>query len=251
MAFRCASLFLNARIADSLSHTVAVHWPYASSPPSQPAMNPGARRICRVDAIACQKKAGKDQSEIKWSRVTETIMRAILPRRSRYTRVVRTVADSAEKDALLQRLARLSPDSPRQWGRMSPHQAVCHLSDSFKVITGERRAKAVDTILSRTLFRFVALNTALPWPRGVPTGEAVDQERGGSRPVEFARDVEELRTLIERFAASPRDFAFQPHPFLGACRRAYAGRKVGTAFVPAHQMSGLRIQGAFRVAFPA
>ncbi|MGE3404237.1 MAG: DUF1569 domain-containing protein [Vicinamibacterales bacterium] len=82
--------------------------------------------------------------------------------------------------------------------------------------------------------------------------------------------------LIERFAASPRDFAFQPHPFFGplserewlhwawrhtdhhlrqfgrcACRRAYGGRKVATGFVPAHQMSGLRIRGPFRVAFPA
>lgn len=128
---------------------------------------------------------------------------------------MRTVANPADTAALLHRLSQLTPASPRQWGRMSPHQAVCHLADSFRVITGERPAKAVDTALSRTVFRFVALHTPLPWPRGVPTGEAVDQERGGSRPVEFARDAGELRRLIERFAATPRDFVFQPHPFFG------------------------------------
>jgi hypothetical protein len=128
---------------------------------------------------------------------------------------MRTVANPSDTAALLHRLSQLTPGSQRRWGKMSPHQAVCHLADSFKVITGERPAKAVDGLLSRTLLRFIALNTTLPWPKGAPTGEAVDQERGGTRPIEFARDATELRTLIERFAAAPRDFGFRPHPFFG------------------------------------
>ncbi len=129
---------------------------------------------------------------------------------------MRSVANPSDKAALLQRLAQLTPESPRRWGRMSPHQAVCHLADSFKVIIGERPAKSVATLLTRTVFRFVALNTPLPWPKGAPTGKEVDQEAGGTRPLDFARDMNELRMLIERFAARPRDFAFQPHPAFGA-----------------------------------
>ena len=128
---------------------------------------------------------------------------------------MKTLSDPSARLALLDRLGRLTPDSARLWGRMSPHQAVCHLSDSFKVVMGARPAKAVDTFASRTLFRFIALHTSMPWPKGVPTGEAVDQERGGTKPVDFARDANELRSLIERFAATPRDFTFKPHPFFG------------------------------------
>jgi hypothetical protein len=127
-----------------------------------------------------------------------------------------TLANPADKEALLQRIARLRPDSPRQWGRMSPHQAVCHMNDSFKVAAGERAARAATTLLSRTVIRFVALHTSLPWPQGVPTRPEVDQEGNGTKPIEFARDRAELRSLIERFTASPRDFTFHPHPVFGA-----------------------------------
>jgi len=126
-----------------------------------------------------------------------------------------TLANPSEKQALLDRVSQLRPDSARQWGRMSPHHAVCHLNDSFKVVMGERPTKLVDTLVSRTLFRFIALHTSMPWPKGVPTGAAVDQERGGTKPTEFARDVNALRSLIARFTATPRDFTIRRHPFFG------------------------------------
>ena len=43
-----------------------------------------------------------------------------------------TLADSAQRAALVARLHRLAPDSARRWGRMNAHQAICHLSDSFR-----------------------------------------------------------------------------------------------------------------------
>jgi hypothetical protein len=127
-----------------------------------------------------------------------------------------TLANPADADALLRRLARFEAASPRQWGRMSPHQAICHLSDSFKVVMGERASESVANRASRTIFSFVALHTGMPWPKGVPTGRAVDAERGGSKPIEFGHDLAELRSLVERFIATPRDFTIQPHPFFGA-----------------------------------
>lgn len=126
-----------------------------------------------------------------------------------------TMANAADRAALLQRLDRLTPVSQRLWGRMTPHQAVCHLADSFKVAMGERPARSNVTLLGRTLMRFVALNTPLPWPKGVPTGREVDAEHGGSKPLEFARDMNELCVLLDRFSAPHRDFAFAPHPAFG------------------------------------
>lgn len=128
---------------------------------------------------------------------------------------MQTLANPTDKASLLDRLSRLEAATPRKWGRMSAHQVVCHLSDSYRVAMGERDAKAVDTFISRTLMRFIAINTPLPWPQGVPTLREVDQEQGGTSPLEFAKDMQQLRALIERFAAMPRDFSFAPHPAFG------------------------------------
>lgn len=130
------------------------------------------------------------------------------------------MANAADKAALLQRLDRLTPVSQRLWGRMTPHQVVCHLADSFKVAMGEREAQFASSLMSRTLIRFLALTSPVPWPKGVPTMKAVDQEFEGTKPLEFAKDVEALRTLIERFSAPTRDFAFVPHPAFGPLRES-------------------------------
>jgi len=126
-----------------------------------------------------------------------------------------TFARSADHADILQRLARLTPESRRLWGRMSPHQVVCHLSDSYKVVIGERPVAGSPTLLGRTLIRFIALSTPMAWPKGTPTMKEVDQDFGGTRPEEFTRDMSELGALIERVAATPRDFTWASHPLFG------------------------------------
>jgi hypothetical protein len=128
---------------------------------------------------------------------------------------VQTLANRVDKASILGRLERLTQNSPRQWGRMSPHQAVCHLSDSFRVAMGRREASQAQTWFNRTVGRFVALHTAVPWPHGVPTRPEVDQLIGGTTPVEFAHDLRELAVAIEAFTASPRNFIFRSHPGFG------------------------------------
>ena len=64
-----------------------------------------------------------------------------------------TLADPNAREALLVRLRALRPDSPRQWGKMNPHQMVCHLTDGFRMAAGEREPGAVDNILTRTVIR--------------------------------------------------------------------------------------------------
>jgi hypothetical protein len=125
-----------------------------------------------------------------------------------------TLSDSAERTVLLARLQRLAPDSPRQWGRMTPHQAMCHLSDSLRSMMSPTAISSVATPFSRTVIKWIALQAQMKWPHGVKTRPEVDQEIGGTRPVEFNRDRQQLEALIEQFAArSGSDF--QPHPMFG------------------------------------
>ena len=125
-----------------------------------------------------------------------------------------TLIDPALRAALVARLQRLAPDSPRQWGRMTPHQAICHLSDSFRDMMSATPISSVATPFSRTFVRWIALHSGLPWPHGVKTRPEVDQEIGGTKPVEFGSDRHQLEGLIEQFAArSGHDL--QPHPMFG------------------------------------
>ncbi len=97
---------------------------------------------------------------------------------------------------------------------MTPHQAVCHLSDSFRSMMGTEPVNSMSTLLSRTVIRWIALSAPMPWPHGVRTPPEVDQEIGGTKPVEFDRDRRALEALIDQFARrTGRDL--QPHPIFG------------------------------------
>jgi len=120
-----------------------------------------------------------------------------------------------EKATLIARLERVRPDSARKWGRMTSHQMVCHLSDSFRSVTGERESSEVSTAISRTVVKYIALRVPIPWPKGIKTLPESDQEIGGTKPVEFERDVRDLEELVERFTCDGRDCQGWRHPIFG------------------------------------
>lgn len=121
-------------------------------------------------------------------------------------------------DELIRRFASLSPASQRAWGRMNAGQMLCHLSDSLLVLLGERTAASRVTFVSRNLLRPMALRLPAQWPHGIPTGEQVDQERGGTPPQQFDADRERVIALTRRFLAAPAE-SCAPHPAFGRLSR--------------------------------
>lgn len=100
---------------------------------------------------------------------------------------------------------------------MTAHQMVCHLSDSFLTVLGERQASSKETWMSRTVVKYIALHTKLPWPHGVPTMPEVDQKIGGTKPIEFERDRQQTLELLRRFVLP--DTRYGRHPGFGAMTR--------------------------------
>ena len=126
---------------------------------------------------------------------------------------MKTLANDLDRSALLDRLRRVNPASQRCWGKMTPHQMVVHLNDSFKSVIGERKVSVRQTnAAARTLIRWIALYAPLKWPHGVPTMPENDQERGGTPPEEFERDLDALVAMIARLTGPQRDFHWQRHP---------------------------------------
>jgi hypothetical protein len=128
---------------------------------------------------------------------------------------MKSLARDSDRQELLRRLQRISSESPRRWGKMSAHQMICHLDDSFKAGTGEKPVGSSTSFLRRTVVKWIGLYLPIPWPKGIPTRPEMSQELGGTRPTEFEADRQRLIHTIERFAAISRDFAWQAHPLFG------------------------------------
>ena len=128
---------------------------------------------------------------------------------------MKSFLNQADKKEILERLSALRPDSHRRWGRMTPHQMICHLSDSFKSRLGEKEISSISNPFTRTMVKWIALYAPLPWPRGVKTRPEADQEIGGTPPDDFESDRWRLVALIERFTAPAKNTEFHPHPLFG------------------------------------
>jgi hypothetical protein len=129
----------------------------------------------------------------------------------------RSLSDPANVSEVLERLARLTPSTLRQWGTLTAGEMVCHLSDSFLVVLGDRAASPAESWWSRTVQKYFALHTSIPWPKGIKTRPEVDPTRTGTKPIEFERDREQLVALVRRFV-SP-DTRYGRHPVFGAMTR--------------------------------
>jgi hypothetical protein len=126
-----------------------------------------------------------------------------------------TLAREGCKAELIQRLRGARLDSPRQWGRMTAHQMVCHLGDCSRMALGQKRTSDASSPLRRTLIKWLALYTPLRWRPGIVTTPEVDQEMEGTKPVEFRDDLKEAEDLLVLVASRAGSADWPDHPVFG------------------------------------
>jgi uncharacterized protein DUF1569 len=125
--------------------------------------------------------------------------------------------DPGAVESLVARLGKLHDKRPRAWGKMTAHEMLCHLSDSFAGVLGDRPISPADTWWQRTIIKYFALHTNVTWPKGSPTRPEVDQTIGGTKPSTFDADRERTIALLRRFAAP--DAPHDRHPIFGPMTR--------------------------------
>jgi hypothetical protein len=126
---------------------------------------------------------------------------------------VKNLFDAARVDELKERVARLSPQSPRQWGTMNAAQAAAHCAMAFELASGERKPpRALIGRLIGRLIKPLALGDDKPMRRNSPTvkGLVIVDE------CELTKERERLCAAIDRFAAAgPSGCTTHPHSFFG------------------------------------
>jgi hypothetical protein len=96
---------------------------------------------------------------------------------------------------------------------MSAHQMICHVSDSLRAALGEMYISPSTSLFKRTILKPLALWVPISWPHGFKTRPEMDQQQGGTPPTDLTSDLEELRSLFERFCV--REGAFASHAMFG------------------------------------
>ncbi len=135
---------------------------------------------------------------------------------------MKSVYDPPVADEIRMRIARLSPESPRQWGTMTPSQMAAHLSAFVGMALGEVRPPRmfVGRLIGPIVKRF-ALRDEKPMPRNLPTvpGYAVTDDR------EFVRERDRLAALVDRLCrGGAASCTAHPHSFFGSMTPEEWGR---------------------------
>ncbi|MGA7316006.1 MAG: DinB family protein [Silvibacterium sp.] len=125
---------------------------------------------------------------------------------------MRNLFESDAVAELKERMGRLQPDSVRQWGKMTPAQAMAHYATQMEMVLG--RTFPPRSILGRIFGRRAKANILSedPFPRNAPTDKyflIMDQ-----RDIDTER--ERVRTLLDRFIrGGPAVCTKHPHSFFG------------------------------------
>jgi hypothetical protein len=125
---------------------------------------------------------------------------------------LRSLRQSDGREAILNRLATLTPGHARQWGRMEPAQLLPHLAGGLRMALGERKVETPPPAgIRAAALRYLAIH-CLPWPKGKiesPPGAFSTPSAG------WERDRAIVVELIQRFAATAPEKLGDVHPTFG------------------------------------
>jgi hypothetical protein len=129
------------------------------------------------------------------------------------------VLQPSDYDALMRRVAALSPAAQPRWGRFTLNAMVCHLSESARMALDElpvrsKELRAFQVFPMKHLLLYVA-----PFPKNAPTAP----ELLAGSPAEFDAERSRLQQLMARIVAGAKDGPGPEHPLFGKLSRTEWG----------------------------
>jgi hypothetical protein len=122
----------------------------------------------------------------------------------------RSLSNARARQALLDRLERLSPEATARWGTMTAPQMLAHLVDWMLMAEGKLETAPKLRPLRYPPIKQLAIYW-LPFPKGVPTAP----ELVGRPPLEWALEQNAVRQHVEAFAQLGLRSEWPDHPAFG------------------------------------
>jgi uncharacterized protein DUF1569 len=124
---------------------------------------------------------------------------------------MKTLWDDSARRELRDRIAQLSPNANRRWGKMSAPQMLAHLVDAMRMANGDIRIPSRKMPIRFTPLKQLIIYVA-PFPKGAPTAPQIIERVATDWPSECAT----LCRTMEQFAERDRARTPMPeHPAFG------------------------------------
>ena len=128
---------------------------------------------------------------------------------------IHTLLDSQDRASLLERAARLKPETSPRWGRMDAPQMVRHCVEALRGSLGDVQHRPLGRRLFHTRLAKYLIIRALPFPRSAPTAP----ELRITEPADLEAERRRLGDLVGRYAAPLETDARAEHPLFGILSR--------------------------------
>jgi len=126
---------------------------------------------------------------------------------------MKTLYEKEQADEIRSRLQNIHADSVRQWGKMTPAQAMAHCANAMESAVGdENPPRSLIGRFMGPIARAMILKDDKPFSRNSPTAPnlVISDER------EFEKERQRLVTLVNRFVDGGRSKCTRnPHQFFG------------------------------------
>jgi hypothetical protein len=77
-----------------------------------------------------------------------------------------TLLSESDRAQIITRLRRVTPDRVPHWGTLTAPRMLCHVTDQLRVATGAISGRHRDSLLRRTVLKWLVVNTSMRAPPG-------------------------------------------------------------------------------------
>jgi hypothetical protein len=124
---------------------------------------------------------------------------------------IHTLLDSQDRASILERAARLTPETSARWGKMDAPQMVRHSVEALRASLGEVHHRPLGRRLFHTRLVKYLFFRVIPFPKGAPTAPELRITEPAVLEAERAR----LGELVGRYGKPPERDARAEHPLFG------------------------------------
>jgi hypothetical protein len=132
---------------------------------------------------------------------------------------MKSIFDEKTYQEVIDRLAKLNPESERQWGKMTVSQMLWHCQLPVRLAIKNEKSKIRGNPLIRLLFKKSLFNDK-PWRKNLPTIPAAKAREEKDFEKEFAT----LRDMVTELHGLKNRENWNPHPIFGEFTRDQWGK---------------------------